>query len=96
MHLLRYACAFAKTAQLWHGGPVQAYLSPIPSSTDITKYDGSGEWVKIYTLGYDLDALKAGKQMWKALLLSTGVCPSYSLTIDYFTYLSLQASHSGQ
>lgn len=31
-----------------------AHLSRVPEGQDIRSYDGSGEWVKIYTLGLDL------------------------------------------
>jgi len=30
------------------------YLSRVPVNQDIHTYDGSGEWVKIYTLGFEL------------------------------------------
>ncbi|RWA12842.1 hypothetical protein EKO27_g2240 [Xylaria grammica] len=35
-----------------HPGPVVAHLSQVPGGLDVRDYDGSGEWVKIYTLGY--------------------------------------------
>ncbi|CAI6333745.1 unnamed protein product [Periconia digitata] len=34
-----------------HPGPLLIHLSKVPSSQDIRTYDGSGEWVKIHTLG---------------------------------------------
>jgi len=37
-----------------HPGPVIAHLSKVPEGQDVTTYDGSGEWVKIYTLGLDI------------------------------------------
>lgn len=37
-----------------HSGPLVIHLSKVPDGQDIGTYDGSGEWVKIYTLGlYD-------------------------------------------
>ncbi|KAI0187872.1 glycosyl hydrolase family 61-domain-containing protein [Xylaria flabelliformis] len=36
-----------------HPGPVLAHLSQVPDELDVHDYDGSGEWVKIYTLGYE-------------------------------------------
>jgi hypothetical protein len=29
------------------------FLSPVPSGTDIKSYDGSGQWVKFFTLGVE-------------------------------------------
>ncbi|KAI0513300.1 glycosyl hydrolase family 61-domain-containing protein [Xylaria bambusicola] len=37
-----------------HPGPFIAHLSKVPEGQDIHSYDGSGEWVKIYTLGLEL------------------------------------------
>jgi hypothetical protein len=37
-----------------HPGPLLAHLSKVPDGQDTTTYDGSGEWVKIYTLGVEL------------------------------------------
>jgi len=37
-----------------HPGPAVAHLSKVPEGQDVTTYDGSGEWVKIYTLGFDI------------------------------------------
>ncbi|KAI1817001.1 glycoside hydrolase [Poronia punctata] len=34
-----------------HPGPFLAHLSKVPEGKDVTEYDGSGDWVKIYTLG---------------------------------------------
>ncbi|KAI3336514.1 glycosyl hydrolase family 61-domain-containing protein [Xylariaceae sp. AK1471] len=34
-----------------HQGPVFALLSKVPEGLDVHDYDGSGEWVKIYTVG---------------------------------------------
>lgn len=34
-----------------HDGPAFMWLSRVPSGMDIAKYDGSGDWVKFYTLG---------------------------------------------
>lgn len=37
-----------------HPGPFLAHLSKVPDGQDVTTYDGSGEWTKIYTLGLEL------------------------------------------
>lgn len=37
-----------------HQGPVVAHISRVPDGTDIHSYDGSGEWVKIYTMGVEI------------------------------------------
>ncbi|KAF2684553.1 lytic polysaccharide monooxygenase [Lentithecium fluviatile CBS 122367] len=34
-----------------HWGPLIVHLSKVPEGQDIHTYDGSGEWIKIYTLG---------------------------------------------
>lgn len=34
-----------------HPGPFMAHLSKVPNGQDVHEYDGSGEWVKIYSLG---------------------------------------------
>ncbi|KAI0406777.1 glycoside hydrolase [Xylaria palmicola] len=39
------------TMSLYHDGPVVAHLSKVPEGQDVQTYDGSGEWVKIYSLG---------------------------------------------
>jgi len=39
---------------IFHPGPVVMHLSKVPKGQDIHKYDGSGEWVKIYTLGLEI------------------------------------------
>ncbi|KAH8593305.1 glycosyl hydrolase family 61-domain-containing protein [Bisporella sp. PMI_857] len=39
-----------------HWGPLIAHLSKVPSDQDVTTYDGSGNWVKIYTQGLELRA----------------------------------------
>jgi hypothetical protein len=36
-----------------HPGPFLAHLSKVPDGQDVRTYDGSGEWIKIYTLGLD-------------------------------------------
>ncbi|KAI1747372.1 hypothetical protein F4782DRAFT_521402 [Xylaria castorea] len=36
---------------LYHESPVIANLSKVPGGQDMHKYDGSGEWIKIYTIG---------------------------------------------
>ncbi|CAG9988149.1 unnamed protein product [Clonostachys byssicola] len=38
-----------------HPGPLLAHLSKAPDGTDVREYDGSGEWVKIYSLGFDMN-----------------------------------------
>ncbi|TGJ82975.1 hypothetical protein E0Z10_g5805 [Xylaria hypoxylon] len=37
-----------------HQGPFIAHLSKVPEGQDINSYDGSGDWVKIYSLGLEL------------------------------------------
>jgi hypothetical protein len=37
-----------------HDGPVFVHLSKAPDGVDIHEYDGSGEWVKIYSLGLEM------------------------------------------
>ncbi|KAI1284704.1 glycoside hydrolase [Xylaria sp. FL0933] len=39
------------TMGLYHEGPVVAHLSKVPEGQDVHTYDGSGEWIKIYTIG---------------------------------------------
>jgi hypothetical protein len=34
-----------------HQGPVIALLSKVPDGLGVHDYDGSGEWVKVYTVG---------------------------------------------
>lgn len=36
-----------------HEGPVIVHLSPVPSGKGIDEYDGSGSWVKVFTLGLE-------------------------------------------
>ncbi|KAI0397556.1 glycosyl hydrolase family 61-domain-containing protein [Xylariaceae sp. FL0594] len=36
-----------------HPGPFLAHLSKVPEGQDVHTYDGSGDWVKIYTLGLE-------------------------------------------
>ncbi|KAI0424435.1 glycosyl hydrolase family 61-domain-containing protein [Xylaria sp. FL1042] len=40
--------------RLNHVGPFIAHLSKVPEGQDLHSYDGSGDWVKIYSLGLDL------------------------------------------
>ncbi|KAI0134080.1 glycosyl hydrolase family 61-domain-containing protein [Xylariales sp. AK1849] len=37
-----------------HPGPFVAHLSQVPNGQDVRTYDGSGEWVKIFTLGLEM------------------------------------------
>ncbi|KAI3325406.1 glycoside hydrolase [Xylariaceae sp. AK1471] len=37
-----------------HPGPFLAHLSKVPDGQDVHAYDGSGDWVKIYTLGLEM------------------------------------------
>jgi hypothetical protein len=37
-----------------HEGPVMMHLSRVPAGQDVRAYDGSGEWVKIYTMGIEI------------------------------------------
>jgi len=43
-----------------HPGPFLAFLSKVPEGQDVTTYDGSGSWTKIYTLGLDLSNISPG------------------------------------
>lgn len=36
-----------------HPGPVLVHLSKVPDDLDVHEYDGSGEWLKIWTLGLE-------------------------------------------
>lgn len=38
-----------------HPGPLLAHLSRVPDGESVLEYDGSGEWVKIHSLGLDLN-----------------------------------------
>lgn len=38
-----------------HPGPWLAHLSKVPDGQSVQTYDGSGEWVKIHTLGLDVN-----------------------------------------
>jgi hypothetical protein len=37
-----------------HPGPFLAHLSKVPDGQDVHMYDGSGDWVKICTLGLEM------------------------------------------
>jgi hypothetical protein len=37
-----------------HPGPFIAHLSKVPDGQDVQTYDGSGKWVKIFTLGLEV------------------------------------------
>ena len=43
------------------------HLSHVPDGTDITAYDGSGPWIKFYTLGYVVDRTRPDPIVWLAL-----------------------------
>lgn len=45
---------FGIAATFGHPGPQQVYLSKAPTAA--AEYDGSGDWTKIYTLSYSLNA----------------------------------------
>ncbi|KAI1865416.1 uncharacterized protein JN550_008464 [Neoarthrinium moseri] len=49
-----------------HEGPVIAHLSQVPEGLDVTAYDGSGEWVKIFTLGMEWRADQTEPIHWLA------------------------------
>lgn len=36
-----------------HSGPFLAHLSKVPEGQDVSTYDGSGDWIKIHTLGLE-------------------------------------------
>jgi hypothetical protein len=42
--------------RVYHDGPVIASLSKVPDGQDVREYDGSAQWVKIFTMGADPDA----------------------------------------
>ncbi|KAF2871788.1 glycosyl hydrolase family 61-domain-containing protein [Massariosphaeria phaeospora] len=47
-----------------HEGPVMMHLSRAPAGQDLRTYDGSGEWVKIYTLGIEIRKELANPVFW--------------------------------
>lgn len=47
-----------------HPGPFIAYLSKVPEDQDVHEYDGSGDWVKIHTLGMDMEGGKQKPVHW--------------------------------
>ncbi|KAK9771610.1 putative Glycoside hydrolase [Seiridium cardinale] len=49
-----------------HEGPVIVHLSKVPEGLDVTGYDGSGEWVKIWTLGAEWWANQTNPLHWLA------------------------------
>ncbi|OHF01499.1 cellulose-growth-specific protein [Colletotrichum orchidophilum] len=42
---------FAMDQAIYHDGPVIVWLSPAGASSNVTAYDGSGPWAKIWELG---------------------------------------------
>ncbi|KAJ3571876.1 hypothetical protein NPX13_g5230 [Xylaria arbuscula] len=59
----QYASPYMEFA---HPGPVVAHLSQVPDGLDVHEYDGSGEWVKIYTLGYEFHNNDPTRMVFKA------------------------------
>lgn len=51
-----------RTEIIIHDGPAFVHLSAVPEDSSFDEYDGSGEWVKIYTLGVELS--KEGYLRW--------------------------------
>lgn len=49
-----------------HKGPVIVHLSKVPEGLDVHEYDGSGDWVKIYTLGMEWWANQTAPIHWLA------------------------------
>lgn len=49
-----------------HPGPVLVHLSKVPEGRNIHEYDGSGEWVKIMTLGLDMQPNNTEPVHWLA------------------------------
>jgi hypothetical protein len=49
-----------------HPGPLIVHLSKVPNGQDVSEYDGSGEWVKIFTLGLELRAADNSSFKWLA------------------------------
>ncbi|KAF2121249.1 glycosyl hydrolase family 61-domain-containing protein [Lophiotrema nucula] len=41
-------------ADINHPGPLLVHLSKVPDGQDVRTYDGSGEWIKIFTMGLEL------------------------------------------
>jgi hypothetical protein len=62
----------------FHDGPVIMHISRVPDGNDIHTYDGSGEWVKFYSLGAEFRPTEDGGERiwWKA---TGGVRVSLSL-----------------
>ena len=38
-----------------HPAPFLAWLSKVPQGTEVRTYDGSGEWIKIYSHGLTIE-----------------------------------------
>ena len=51
---------FAVKDTFGHPGPQQVYISKAPGSA--AEYDGSGDWTKIYSLTYSLNASESGSE----------------------------------
>ncbi|KAF1960545.1 hypothetical protein CC80DRAFT_543959 [Byssothecium circinans] len=60
----RGSCDNGTPQLILHPGPVVAHLSKIPKGQNIHNYDGSGPWLKIYTLGLKHDANSTRKVNW--------------------------------
>lgn len=43
------------------------HLSRVPDGTDVKSYDGSGKWVKFYTLGLVIDKSRPDPIVWLSL-----------------------------
>ncbi|KAF2869913.1 glycoside hydrolase [Massariosphaeria phaeospora] len=48
----------------FHAGPVVVHISKVPEGKDAHTYDGSGEWVKIHTLGLEKRPNEAKPYIW--------------------------------
>lgn len=63
----RYHVHFTHLSQFYgiaHFGPVIVHLSPVPAGQDVRVYDGSGEWLKISTIGIKLSEEHFNGNQW--------------------------------
>ena len=61
--------------QLGHDGPVQAWISKAPEGKDVTTYDGSGQWIKVYTVGVKVNPDQTGYFAIEWLAMNSGYPP---------------------
>jgi hypothetical protein len=76
-----------------HYGPVLAHLGPVPKGVDVREYDGTGEWTKIYSLGFKYWKNETNKVDW--LPYNNGkapvprVCIFFSSLVEGFHYRAI-------